>query len=58
MDMDWNDALERAVWTAVESGLAVLIVTDWSTWEAAMVAASASMIAAIKAFARARLNER
>ncbi len=56
--MDWNDALERAVWTAVESGLAVLVVTDWSTWEAAMVAASASMIAAIKAFARARLNER
>lgn len=54
--MDWNDAVERAVWTAVESGLAVLVVTDWSSWEAAGVAAAASLIAALKAFARAQLR--
>ncbi|SVD42195.1 uncharacterized protein METZ01_LOCUS395049, partial [marine metagenome] len=36
---NWTDWLERSVWTAVEAGLAVMVVTDVSTWKAAGAAA-------------------
>jgi|TARA_B100000586_G_scaffold63613_2_gene44015 hypothetical protein len=54
---DWTDWVERSVWTAVEAGLAVMVVTDISTWKAAGAAALAAGIAAVKTLAKARLNK-
>jgi hypothetical protein len=53
---NWTDWLERSVWTAVEAGLAVMVVTDVSTWKAAGAAAMAAGIAAVKTLAKARLG--
>jgi len=54
---DWTDWVERSVWTAVEAGLAVMVVTDISTWKAAGAAVLAAGIAAVKTLAKARLNK-
>jgi len=53
---DWTDWIERSVWTAVEAGLAVMVVTDVSTWKAAGAAGFAAAIAALKSLAKARLG--
>ena len=55
--MDLRDALERAVWTAVESGLAVLVITDLTTLKASCVAALAALVAAAKSFAKSKLAD-
>jgi len=53
---DWGDWIERSVWTAVEAGAAVFVLTDVGTWQAAGAAAGAALIAALKTLAKARLN--
>lgn len=53
---DWGDWFERTIWTAVEAGLAILVVTDVSSLKAAGVAAAAAGIAAIKSLAKARIG--
>ena len=55
-NFDWADWIERSVWTAVEAGLAVFVITDVSTWQAAGAAAAAAGIAAVKTLAKARLG--
>lgn len=54
--MDIRDAFERAVWTAVEAGLAVLVIADVETIKAAGIAALAALIAAAKAFAKSKIS--
>ena len=49
--------MERAVWTAVEAGLAVLVLTDVSTLRACGVAALGALWAAVKAYAKTRIRE-
>ena len=46
--VDWGDWFERTVWTAVEAGLAILVVTDVSSLKAAGTAMAAAAIAGIK----------
>jgi hypothetical protein len=53
---DWGDWIERSVWTAFEAGLAIIVITDVSTWKAAGAAAVAAGIAALKTLAKARLG--
>ena len=53
---DWADWVERSVWTAIEAGLAVMVVTDVSSLKAAGAAAAAAAIAAVKSLAKARLG--
>ena len=55
-NFDWADWIERSVWTAVEAGLAVFVITDVSTGQAAGAAAAAAGIAAVKSLAKARLG--
>jgi hypothetical protein len=55
---DWTDWIERSVWTAVEAGLAVMVVTDVSSMKAAGAAAAAAGIAAVKSLAKQRLIDR
>ena len=45
---DWSDTVERAAYTAVEAFLAVFVVTDLSTVEAATTAAAAAFLSAVK----------
>jgi hypothetical protein len=52
---NWGDWIERSVWTAVEAGLAIMVVTDVSSIKAAGAAAAAAGIAAIKSLAQQRL---
>ena len=40
---NWGDWLERSVWTAVEAGLAIMVVTDVSSLKAAAAAAIKSL---------------
>ena len=54
--VDWGDWFERTVWTAVEAGLAILVVTDVSSLKAAGTAMAAAAIAGIKSLARAKLG--
>lgn len=44
----WRDTVERALYTAVEAFLAVIVVTDLSTVETAVSAALAALISAAK----------
>jgi hypothetical protein len=53
--VDIRDAFERAVWTAVEAGLAILVITDVATVKAAAVAMVAALIAALKTFAKTKI---
>jgi len=54
--VDMKDAVERAVWTAVEAGLAVLVIADVSSWRAAGIAALAAAIACVKAIAKSKIR--
>ena len=54
--MDWGDWFERTIWTAVEAGLAILVVTDVSSVKAAGTARAAAGIASLKSLANARLG--
>ena len=54
--MDWGDWFERTIWTAVEAGLAILVVTDVSSVKAAGTAMAAAGIASLKSLATARLG--
>ena len=53
---DWTDWIERSVWTGVQSALAVIVVTDVSSYKAAATAFAAAAIAALKTLAKARLG--
>ena len=55
-NFDWADWIERSVWTAVEAGLAVFVITDVSTWQAAGAAAAAAGIAEVKTLEKERLG--
>lgn len=55
--MDYQDLFERAVWTAVEAFLGVLVVTDLSSWEAALAAAVGAGLSVVKTAAAHRLRD-
>lgn len=54
--MDYKDIIERAVWTAVQSFLAVFTVTDLASLEAATVAGAGALISALKTIASAKIG--
>ena len=54
--MDWGDWFERTIWTAVEAGLAILVVTDVSSVKADVTAMAEAGIASLKSLAKARLG--
>ena len=56
--MDYRDIIERAVWTAVQSFLAVFTVTDLASLEAASVAGAGALISALKTIASAKLGNK
>lgn len=56
--MDYKDIIERAVWTAVQSFLAVFTVTDLASLEAASVAGAGALISALKTIASAKLGNK
>jgi hypothetical protein len=51
-----RDAAERALWTGVQTGLGVLVVTDVSTVRTAVVAAVGAVLSVVKSFAKDRLE--
>ena len=53
--MDYRDIMERAVWTALQSFLAVFSITDLATLEAASVAGMGALISALKTVASTKL---
>jgi|TARA_B100000902_G_scaffold393610_1_gene448193 hypothetical protein len=53
--MDYRDIIERAVWTALQSFLAVFSITDLATLEAASVAGMGALISALKTVASTKL---
>ena len=53
----YKDIIERAVWTAVQSFLAVFAVTDLSTTKAASVAGAGALVSALKSIAASRLGD-
>jgi hypothetical protein len=50
---DWA---ERTVWTAVQSFLAIFVITDLSTLTAAATAGGAALLSALKTLAQERLK--
>tara|TARA_R100001082_G_scaffold111075_2_gene93197 strand:- start:1574 stop:1747 length:174 start_codon:yes stop_codon:yes gene_type:complete len=56
--MDYKDIIERAVWTAVQSFLAVFTVTDLASLEAASVAGAGALISALKTIASGKLGNK
>tara|TARA_R100000995_G_scaffold49035_1_gene23519 strand:+ start:298 stop:471 length:174 start_codon:yes stop_codon:yes gene_type:complete len=56
--MDYKDIIERAVWTAVQSFLAVFTVTDLASLEAASVAGAGALISALKTIASMKLGNK
>jgi|TARA_R100001082_G_C4352232_1_gene155091 hypothetical protein len=53
----YKDTLERALWTAVQSFLAVFTVTDLGTLKAASVAGAGALISALKTIAASKLKK-
>ena len=53
----YKDIIERAIWTAVQSFLAVFAVTDLSTTKAASVAGAGALVSALKSIAASRLGD-
>ena len=51
-----KDWAERTAWTAVQSFLAVFVVTDLSTAKTAITAAIAAGLAAVKSLAQQRIK--
>ena len=52
-----KDIIERVFWTAVQSFLAVFVVTDLTSAKAASVAALAAVISAVKGIAASRVGD-
>tara|TARA_R100000963_G_C4645341_1_gene109547 strand:- start:5226 stop:5411 length:186 start_codon:yes stop_codon:yes gene_type:complete len=52
---NWGDWLERSLWTALQSGLAVFTLGDLSTGRSALVAGGAALLSAVKSLAKERL---
>jgi peptide subunit release factor 1 (eRF1) len=50
-----RDIIERAIATAFQSGIAVLVVTDLSTVKSALAAAAAGAISVVQRAAQRRL---
>tara|TARA_R100001163_G_scaffold65759_1_gene64570 strand:- start:4962 stop:5150 length:189 start_codon:yes stop_codon:yes gene_type:complete len=50
---DW---CERTAWTAVQSFLAIFVITDISTLRTAAVAGAAALLSAVKSLAQERLK--
>ena len=48
--------LERTLWTAVQSFLAIFVITDLSTLTAAATAGGAALLSALKTLAQERLK--
>jgi hypothetical protein len=53
----YRDIIERAVWTAVQSFLAVFTVTDLSSSKAAAVAGAGALISALKSVAASKIGD-
>ena len=53
----YKDIIERAVWTSVQSFLAVFTVTDLSTTKAASVAGAGALISALKSIAASKVGD-
>ena len=53
----YKDIIERAVWTAVQSFLAVFTVTDLSSTKAATVAGAGALISALKSIAATKVGD-
>tara|TARA_R100001463_G_scaffold108510_1_gene163046 strand:- start:671 stop:862 length:192 start_codon:yes stop_codon:yes gene_type:complete len=53
---NFKDWCERACWTAVQSFLAVFVVSDLSTVRSAVIAGVAAGVSAIKSLAKERLQ--
>jgi hypothetical protein len=53
---NWVCWCERSCWTAVQSFLAVFVVTDVSTLRSAAIAGVAALISAVKTLAQERLK--
>lgn len=53
----YKDVIERAIWTAVQSFLAVFTVTDLTTSKAATVAAAGALISALKSVAASKVGD-
>tara|TARA_R110002020_G_scaffold106101_3_gene247199 strand:- start:4545 stop:4733 length:189 start_codon:yes stop_codon:yes gene_type:complete len=51
-----TDWAERTVWTAVQSFLAIFVITDLSTLTAAATAGGAALLSALKTLAQERLK--
>jgi hypothetical protein len=56
MDL-YKDIIERAMWTAVQSFLAVFTVADLSTTKTASIAGAGALIAALKGLAASKLGD-
>jgi len=53
----YKDIIERAIWTAVQSFLAVFTVTDLSSTKAASVAGAGALISALKSVAATKVGD-
>ena len=53
----YKDIIERAVWTAVQSFLAVFTVSDLSSTKAASVAGMGALISAVKSIAATKVGD-
>ena len=51
-----TDWVERTVWTAAQSFLAIFVVTDLSTLKSAATAGVAALLSAVKSLAQERLK--
>lgn len=54
-EFPWRDLIGRAAWTFVQAAAAVLLVSDQPFGKAAIVAAVAAGISAVKTFVRETL---
>lgn len=59
---NWQDIIERAVWTAVQAAVSVVtvvpLITDVAGWEAAGVAAASAAAASLLSFVKTLAQER
>ena len=53
----YKDIIERAVWTAVQSFLAVFTVSDLSSTKAASVVGMGALISAVKSIAATKVGD-
>lgn len=58
--MDWKNILERAGWTFLQAGLAVVVAADAldiTVWKAAAVAGVAAVLSLVKTIAQEKLAQ-